>query len=224
MRSGAYAAAPSGSEGGGAFWPRPRGRLSIGAVLVVAAVAIIGVVLLTSGGGVHRVATNDKYGTYPAWLPHTKLPPLNTAPRTTLSHPLLNAVEGNTVLAVLPGGAEADITAIGPTFPAWVSSSVQAGTLSDGTAVPSRFTVTVVARRGNVPLRGSAFSILTAAGQLVHPAVTGPGGKAMPASLRAGQHLNLTVSTKLVEGEGALRWAPSGSKVISAWLYQVELD
>jgi len=198
--------------------------LSIGALLVVVAVAIVGVVLLTSGGGPRRVASNDRYGTYPSWLPHTKLPPVNTAPRATLSHPLLNAVEGNTVQAVLPGGAEAYITAVGPTFPAWVSTAVQAGTLSDGTAVPTRFTVTVIARRGSVPLRASAFSILTAAGQLVHPAVTGPGGGAMPATLRAGQHVNLTVSTKLVEGEGALRWAPSGSKVISAWLYQVELD
>jgi len=183
--------------------------------------------LLIAGGGkaTDRIANrSEKYGRYPSWLPHAKLPPVNTLLKASLSHPELDAIEGNTMQVQLPGGVEADITAVGPSFPAWVSAAVQSGTLSEGTAVPAKFEVTVIARRGAVPLQASAFSILTAGGQLLHPAVTVPGGKALPATLPAGQHLNLTVSAKLVEGDGSLRWAPVGPRVVSGWLYQLELD
>ncbi len=227
MSSDAYPAASSGSDGGGAFGPRPRSRVLIGAaVVVLAAVALTAGLLIGSpGAGASRHAGGDSaYGSYPSWLPHTKLPAVNTTLKASLSHPQLDAIEGNTMEVQLPSGADVDITVVGPSFPTWVSAAAQAGTLSEGSAVPATFTVTVLARGGAVPLRASAFSILTAAGQLLHPAVSGPGGKPAPAALAAGQHLNLTVKAKLTEGDGSLRWAPTGARVVSGWLYQLELD
>ena len=227
MSSDAYPAASSGSDRGGAFGPRPRGRVLIGAAVVALAVVavIVGLLIGNSGAAANRHAAADStYGSYPSWLAHTKLPAVNTILKASLSHPQLDAIEGNTMEVQLPSGAEAEITAVGPSFPTWVSAASQAGTLSEGTAVPVTFTVTVIARRGTVSLRASAFSILTAAGQLLHPAISGLGGKPAPAALRAGQHLNLTVNAKLTEGDGSLRWAPTGARVVSGWLYQVELD
>jgi hypothetical protein len=222
-----YPAASSASKKGGAFGPRPRGRLLV-AVVVLAAIALTAGVLISGAANSHSSnnsnAVDSKYGGYPSWLPHTKLPPVNTVLQASLSHPQLDAIEGNTMAVALPSGSEAEITAVGPALPAWVSAAVQAGTLNDANPVPTTFTVTVIARRGTVPLGASAFSILTAAGQLLHPAVTGPGGERVPATLRAGEHLNLTLKAELVEGDGSLRWAPVGPRVLSGWLYQLELD
>jgi hypothetical protein len=194
------------------------------AVIVVAAVVVVSVRLLFDGTTDNRAAVDSKYGVYPSWLRHTKLPPVNTILNASLAHPQLNAIEGNTIEVQLPGNAQAEVTAVGPALPAWVAAAVQAGTLSDGRSVPTTFTVTVIARRGTVPLQASAFSILTAAGQILRPEVTGPAGAPLPATLRSGQHLNLTLRASLREGDGSLRWAPTGPRVLSAWLYQLELD
>jgi hypothetical protein len=211
-------------EGGGTFWSRPGRRRSAaaGAVLLVAVAVTLAVVAGGTGSGAAK-AVASTYGGYPVWLPHTKLPPTNSILQSSANHPQLEAVEGNTIAVNLPGG-EAAITAVGPIFPAWVPAAAQSGHLSEGGPVPATFTVTLIARRGAVPLRASAFSILTAQGQLVHPALTASGGKPPPATLTAGQHLNLTLKTELVEGDGSLRWAPSGSRVLAGWLYQLELD
>ncbi|HSZ06481.1 MAG TPA: hypothetical protein VK778_14935 [Solirubrobacteraceae bacterium] len=192
---------------------------------MLAAVAVAaGLLIGSSGAAASRRAAVSTYGGYPTWLPRKKAPAVNTILNASPSHPQLDAIEGNTMEVALPAGAEAEITAVGPSFPTWVAAAAQAGTLSEGSAVPAAFTVTVIARRGTVPLRASAFSILTAAGQLLHPAISGPGGKPAPAALRAGQHLSLTVNAKLTEGDGSLRWAPTGARVVSGWLYQLELD
>jgi hypothetical protein len=226
MSIGAYPTASRGSKGGGTFGSRPRRRVLITAAAAVVAAAAIAVIFggLIGGHNGTRSATESKYGGYPAWLPNTKLPPVNTVLKANASQPQLGAVEGNTIEVQLPSGAEADITAVGPALPAWVSAAAQAGTLSQGSPVPTTFTLTLIGRTGTVPLRASAFSILTAAGQVLHPAITGPGGAPLPATLRARQHLNLTLKAQLVEGDGSLRWAPTGPSVLSAWLYQLELD
>jgi hypothetical protein len=187
----------------------------------VAAITLA-VVLLTGGSAGRHAAADSSYGGYPSWLAHTKLPPVNVTLQASLSHPQLDAIEGNRIEVQLPGGGRADITAVGPAFPAWVSADAQAGKLSEGRSVPTTFTVTLEALHGTVPLQASAFSILTATGALVRPAVTMPAGRT--AVLRAGQHVSLVVQAQLTEGEGSLRWAPAGPRVLSAWLYQVELD
>jgi hypothetical protein len=225
MSTGAYPTASRGSKGGGVFGPRPRRRALVSAAIVLLAAIAVAVGLAATSGGSPRAAVGSRYGGYPSWLAgRTKLPSVETVLKSSLSHPLANAIEGSTIDVQLPGGAQAEITAVGPALPAWVSAEVQAGTLREGVAVPTSFTVTVIARRGTVPLRASAFSILTAGGELLRPAISGPGSVPAPAKLRAGQHLNLTLKANLVEGDGSLRWAPTGARVLSAWFYQLELD
>jgi len=207
---------------GGAFRPHPPRRFIVGLVVAVLVCAVT-VAILTGGGRRTVRASSSSYGGYPSWLPHTKLPPADPIVAASLTHPALDAVEGTTIDTHLRS-ASALITGVGPAFPAWVSAAAQGGHLTSGSAVPVSFTVTVVVRQGSVPLQAGEFSILTAQGQLVHPAVTSPGGGPLPAGLTAGQHMNLTLTTDLPEGDGALRWAPSGPRVVAAWLYQLELD
>jgi hypothetical protein len=224
MSSGAHPARRTDSERGGAFGFRPRGRIAIMAgavaVLAIAAGVLIGNAGSRRAGLPARGAT---YGGYPSWLPHTKLPPVNDVLQSTAAHPKLFAIEGNTI-EVHMARAAAVITAVGPAFPPAVSAAVQAGTLPEGGVVPTTFTVTVIAEHGPVRLRAAEFSILTSAGQLIHPAMAGAGGRRIPAALGAGRHVNLTLSVKLAEGDGSLRWAPSGERVLAGWLYQLELD
>lgn len=224
MSSGARHAALGGTERDGVLGPRPRPRLSI-IVLALAAAAVIAVLLGTgTGGGTGAArARNATYGAYPRWLPDTKLPSVDEIVRSTPTHPALEAIEGNTIDVWL-GHAQALVTAVGPALPSWVSAAVQSGRLAEDTPVPTTFTVTVIAREGTVPIRATAFSVLTAGGQLVRPAVSAAGGGPAPGELRAGQHVNLTLRAKLVEGDGSMRWAPSGSRVLAGWLYQLELD
>lgn len=227
MSSGIHHAATSGREEGGAFGPRPRARLlvatALAATVAIIVAAVVVLVLGSGGGGAAASARNTTYGHYPAWLPHTKLPAVNQIVHSTAAHPQTEAIEGNTI-DVQTAHAGALITAVGPAFPSWVSAEVQSGRLPEDSAVPTTFTVTVIARSGTVPLSAAAFSILTAGGQLVHPAVTVTGGRVAPASIRAGQHVELTLRAKLVEGDGSIRWAPSGDRVLAGWLYQLELD
>jgi hypothetical protein len=224
MSSGTYPASGTNPGRGGTFGFRPRGRIAI-VVVALAVLAVAAGVLIGNAGSRHAGlrARNATYGGYPSWLPHTKLPPVNDVLQSNTTHPKLFAIEGNTI-EVHMAHAAAVITAVGPAFSAAVSGAAQAGTLPEGGVVPTTFTVTVIAEHGTVPLRASEFSILTSAGQLIHPALTATGGKPAPAALGAGQHVNLTLSVKLAEGDGSLRWAPSGERVLAGWLYQLELD
>lgn len=117
-----------------------------------------------------------------------------------------------------------DVTATGPEVPNWVADAVQTGKWPDGKPVPGSFIVTLADVRGTVPLAAGAFSILTDAGQIVHPKVAVKGGGQLPATLHAGQHINLEVSGGVTEGSGSIRWAPLGRRVLVGWIYQLELD
>ena len=212
------------SHGGGAFGRRPRGRAGYAIAAAIALVIAGGLALaLRPGSGRSLPAVDMRYGGYPSWLTDTALPPVNTVLRSTAAHPKLEAIEGNTIDAIGPSGS-AYITAAGPSFPAWVSAATQAGTLNSGDGVPATFAVTVIGRAGTMPIGPRSFSILTSEGQLVHPAVTRDGGGFAPADVRSGQDVTLLLRAKLVEGEGSVRWAPDGVRVLAGWLYQLELD
>ncbi len=90
--------------------------------------------------------------------------------------------------------------------------------------VPGACVVTLASVRGSVPVSASAFTLLTDAGQILHPKVTDMGGGAVPAELQPGQHLNLKLTTSVPEGSGSIRWAPLGRRVLVGWIYQLELD
>jgi hypothetical protein len=224
MGSGASPTATLHRDGGRAFGPGSRRTLAaVAALLAVAAAIAVAVVLVTRGGGSHGSSVASlKYGQIPSWLPKPTPPP-NQIASASAAHPVLAAIEGNTVQAQLPGGS-AMVTAVGPAIPDWVSSEAQSGQWNGTNTAPTTFDVTFASAKGAVPLRASAFSILTNEGQIVHPAVTAQGGGPLPAQITPGKPVTLLVKVALTEGDGALRWAPSGPRVLVAWLYQLELD
>jgi hypothetical protein len=191
-------------------------------VVVVLAIIVVAIVLLTGGGSHPRTAASLKYGQIPAWLPKPT-PPTNQIVTATAAHPVLGAIEGNTVNAHLSHGS-ALVTAVGPAIPNWVASEVQSGNWNDSSTAPSTFTVTFVSPKGVVPLKASAFSILTGQGQIIHPALIGPHGAPPAARATPGKPITVTLKVGLGEGDGALRWAPAGEKVLVAWFYHLELD
>jgi hypothetical protein len=219
MGSGASPAASVSRNGGRALGLGPRRLLVAIGLLAVVGVAIV---VLSAGGSDPRSAASLKYGQIPAWLPKPTPPP-NQIVTATASHPVLAAIEGNTVNAQLSHGS-AYVTTVGPAIPDWVASEVQSGTWNDTSTAPSTFTVTFASPKGVVPLKAGAFSILTGEGQIIHPAVTGPHGSPLPARLAPGKPITLTLRVGLEEGDGALRWAPEGTKVLAAWFYHLELD
>jgi hypothetical protein len=219
MGSGVTPAASLNHGGGRAFGLGPRRLLVAFGVLAIVGVAIA---LLAFGGSHPRSAAALKYGQIPAWLPKPT-PPTNQILTATAARPVLAAIEGNTVNAHLSHGS-AMVTAVGPAIPDWVASEVQSGSWNDNSTAPSTFTVTFVSPKGVLPLKASSFSILTGEGQVVHPAVTGPHGSPLPARVSPAKPFTLTLKVGLGEGDGALRWAPQGSKVLVAWFYHLELD
>jgi hypothetical protein len=214
--------APFAHVGGRAFGPGPRGRL-LAAVIALAVAAAAGVLLLSGGGPAHpRAAAGQRYGQIPSWLPKATQPS-DRIVAATAAHPVLAAVEGDTVRARLTAGS-GYVTAVGPTVPNWVQSYAHNGQWTSASLAPSTFTLTIAQPAGAIPLKAADFSILTSGGQIVHPAVTLAGGGALPATIATGRPLNLTLRAKLPEGEGALRWGPGGKRVLVAWMYTLELD
>jgi hypothetical protein len=218
--SGTAGSTPLRGGGGRAFGPGSRRTQAVAAVGVVI-VAVVAVVL--AGGGGHAASAGlPKYGKIPSWLPNPA-PPANQIATATEAKPVLAAIEGNTVHAQLAGGS-AMVTTVGPAVPSWVASDVQGGHWQSGETAPSTFTVTFAQVKGDVPLTPSDFQIVTVNGQTVHPAMSVAGGGSLPARLTPGSHLTVDLRTGLAEGEGAVRWIPSGVRVLVAWTYQLELD
>jgi hypothetical protein len=210
--------------GGRAFGPGPRRRALVGAVALTAAVVAAVVVIVASSGGSHpqNAAASLTYGKIPDWIPQ-QTQPSDRIVAATGAKPVLAAAEGDTVNAHLRAGS-AYVTGVGPSVPNWVQNYAHEGRWPAGSLAPSTFTFTVAAPKGVVPLKAGAFSILTAQGQIVHPAVTLAGGGALPATIKAGKPVNLTLKASLPEGEGSLRWAPDGNRVLVGWMYELELD
>jgi hypothetical protein len=237
MASGSTPIASVNRGGGQAFGPGPRRwAIAAGGLLLAAAAAVT--LLLTGSGGhaarhgsgisasgsgaQHKSAASLKYGQIPAWLPKPSAP-ADQIVVASADHPALAAVEGDTVNAHL-GHGSAMVTAVGPAIPRWVTVDAHSGHLSEGGLAPATFTVTFAVPRGIVALNPNAFSILTNQGQIFHPAATGPHGSPLPVHVTPGQGITLTLKVGLGEGDGALRWAPDGPRVLVAWFYQLEFD
>lgn len=220
MSSGAIDATPSDDRGGRAFGP---GRLwAFVAAAAVAVLAAVAIVVLLSGGTTGKAAISG-YGQLPKWLPKAATAARPRYEQATAAHPVLSEEQGYTVHAVLPSGS-ADITAVGPGFPSYVTSYASRGLWPAGKQVPSTFYVTLAGVKGTIPIGAAAFSVENQAYQTVEATVTLKNGGRAPTVVHAGQNITLAVHTKTLEGQGALAWAPSGGKALVAWIYQVELD
>jgi hypothetical protein len=221
MAVGSEAAATFAHNGGRAF--RPGLRRGVLAVITVLAAAVAAVVLSSGGGSTHphNAAASLRYGQIPSWIPRQKQPS-DSVVSATIAKPVLAAVEGDTVLARLPGSS-AYVTALGPSVPNWVQTYAHRNLWTADSLAPSTFTFTIAHPEGPLPLRASDFEIQTEEGQIVHPAVSLANGRPLPATVKLGRSVTLTLRAKLPEGEGAIRWA-DGNQTLVVWMYSLELD
>ena len=189
------------------------GRARVAAVTVGAVViaGVITVIIATAGATPRPVAT---YGRLPSWLPR---PAVHVGRLVTASrrHRWV-AIEGDTVRVEL-GHASALATVVGPRVP-------HEGRFPVPAATSCSFTVTLSGSAGVVPVRAAAFTIVGEDGRLYHPRVRVTGAGGLPAQVRRGRTVVLTVSSVLPTGGGQLRWSPSGGRPISAWDFDVEID
>ncbi len=161
-------------------------------------------------------------GTIPSWLP-VPTPPSNQVVTATPQRTVRAAIEGNTVIAALPG-ARAEVTVVGPQVPARFTRAVQSGHRSMALPVPARFIASFVVRHGQLRLTSRAFTVRDENGQIHGAELRALNGGPPPAVLRAGQHANLALLTTLVPGDGGVRWAPGGSEPLITWDFVLEVD
>jgi hypothetical protein len=225
--------AASGGDGSQAKRRGSRRALLYGAVLAVVAVAILVAVLAGGHGGsasaglgqagsaARHARSSAKYGGLPSWLPKPKVV-VHRVPNASAAHPWLSAIEGETVSVKLAGG-HVLATIVGPSIPEEVAEKAQHDD-DDSDTAPCTFTATFMSASGSVPLHPSAFTILDERGQVHRLLVTGADGGPVPSEVAPGRTVTLTMKATLPEGEGALRWAPDGPRVLAGWVFGLELD
>ncbi len=223
MSSGTVPATPSDDREHRASRPGARWTLAAAAIAVLVVAGTLYVVLKPSGSS----SAITRYGPLPSWLPKSATRadknPVSSPEVATPAKPVLSEEQGFTVHAVIPSGS-VDITAVGPQFPAYVTNYAQNNLWPAGRLVPSTFYVTLTNVKGTVPLSARNFSVLTGTGQIVRAQLKYKGGGAPPAVVHAGQSVTFEVDTRTLEGQGSIRWAPLGEKVLVGWIYQLELD
>lgn len=238
----------SGRVGGGAIGHHPRrGRLA-GPLTAVALAAAVSGCGGAAGGAGHRTAARSGSATpppglvdvrtvsvsthvngpdasgpqVPGWLPNGTPPstrPLQASP----AHPVRAAIEGNTVIAALPGAVGA-ATLVGPIVPFRYVHAVQSGHRSMQLPVPARFVLSVRVRRGVWRDPAAGFTVQSEDGVIHRPQVTLPDGRPLPARVPAGGEVNLRIVTSMVPGDGGVRWAPAGGRPLVIWTYVLEVD
>ena len=166
----------------------------------------------------HRAATHPsnsaKYGGLPSWLPKPT-EPVGRVVTASAAHPAL-AIQGDTVRVVLTHG-RTTATVVGPVVP-------EEGTFPVPATSPCRFTISLAAGAGVVPIRAGDFTILEEQGHIHHPRVSLRGGGSSPARLGPRRIVTLNASAVLPTGNGRLRWAPSGPRPLVSWDFDVEID
>jgi hypothetical protein len=180
----------------------------------VAAVVPAGAALLLLAAPAGAASGGGTYGSLPAWLPKASVQ-VGRVVTASSRHPSL-AIEGDTVRAVLAHGHSL-VTAVGPAVP-------EEGQVPVPATTPCTFTVTFADTAGSVPLETSAFTITDEEGRVHHPVVSVTSGAGLPARVRTGRIVSLTMSTVLPTGAGTLHWAPAGGRALVSWDFDVEID
>jgi hypothetical protein len=139
---------------------------------------------------------------------------------------------------VLPGGARATATLVGP-------SDVIEGQYPPPPQTPATFVLTLSDVSGAVPLDPADFLIIDELGNPYHPQVTvtsSPPGAPLPPSsplppatppgapgsagtqAPAGSTTSARIHDVLPTGSGQVRWSPGGRTAIATWDFSLEID
>ncbi|MCU1529414.1 MAG: hypothetical protein JWP75_3177 [Frondihabitans sp.] len=178
------------------------------------AVVALAVPLALSGCTSAQPTVVDTYGGLPSYLPKA---PVGTDDVLTgsVKRPALTS-EGDSVKVELPGGGTVLATVTGPVVPG-------EGLPYQANYTTCTWTVKLSDATRNVLIRLSDLTTLDQLGAVYHP-TTVPGQAAPPAVLHPGQSTTFELRTGMKVGEGLLRWAPGGSKIVAEWDFEVEND
>jgi hypothetical protein len=171
------------------------------------------------GGGPahHAAATARGHGLvgYPAFLPkstlHYKSDGLVVG---TAAQPALTS-QGDPVQVVTPGWSVVAVVT-GPEVPG-------EGLPYQADVTTCTWTVTLSGATGNVPISATNFDSVDDLGDVYQPQFV-PGQPVPPNVLRPGQTVSFELRAAEAVGEGLMRWAPIGGRIVAKWDFVVEND
>jgi hypothetical protein len=157
-----------------------------------------------------------RYGALPADLRNKQKPPSYQTLNSSMARPA-DPIQGITVRLRL-NGARARATAVGPHVPTRVQGTFDLHT-------PATWDVTFVDVHGRFPLSPSMFTLTDEQGQTLRPRVTTVRGRPLPAVVPSGRPFTVRLKSDLFsEGDGKLRYAPVGGRLLVEWDFDVETD
>jgi hypothetical protein len=152
---------------------------------------------------------------YPAFLPKKTLNVSSDAVLVgTASGPALTS-EGDAVKVVTPKWS-ALVVVSGPEVPG-------EGLPYQATATTCTWTVRISEATGPVPISVSDFDTIDVRGDVYHPYFV-PGQPKPPTTLSPGHELTFELRVAEPVGEGLMRWAPIGGRIVAKWDFVVEND
>lgn len=194
---------------------RTRGRLGRVAPWAFAAAALtvlpLTLVGCTSSG---TPTVQNTYGGLPSYL--ATIPSTTDEVLTgTTRHPALTS-EGDTVRMRLADGATLLATVTGPVVPG-------EGLPHQTETTTCTWTVTLSGASRTVPIDLADMTTIDQLGNVyrLNPV---QGQPAPPTSIAPGQRETFELRTVMKVGEGLMRWAPGGSKIVAEWDFEVEND
>jgi hypothetical protein len=171
------------------------------------------VALLVTVGSACGTPASDKYGSLPKFLPTSSLRPDGVLTGTT-ARPALTS-EGDEVRAEFPG-ASVLVQVTGPEVPG-------EGLPYQARATTCTWTVTLGHATRPVRILLRDFTTIDNLGTVYHPTFVA-GTRRPPATLSPGHRVTFELRTVMLTGEGLMRWAPTGGRILAEWDFEVEND
>jgi hypothetical protein len=115
--------------------------------------------------------------------------------------------------------------ALNRTFSVLMESGALCCASSDGPAADfiACLTVTLSKATGSAPISVSDFDTIDDLGNVYQPYLV-PGQPIPPSVLRQGQRVTFELRVGEPVGEGLMRWAPIGGRIVAKWDFVVEND
>jgi hypothetical protein len=188
--------------------------VTAGAVVVLAGVGA-GAAAAAAAATAGAPLTGPGLVGYPAYLPKSTLHVDNDGALVgTAARPALTS-EGEAV-KVVTAHWSARVTVSGPEVPG-------EGLPYQAPATTCTWTVRVSKVSGHVPISAADFASIDSGGQQFRPTLV-PGQPAPPAVLHHGQSATFELRAGEPVGEGLMRWAPVGGRIVAKWDFVVEND
>jgi hypothetical protein len=158
-------------------------------------------------------APEDSYGALPTYLPSSAVQP-DSILVGSADNPAVTS-QGDQVRVQLVGNSVvAKVT--GPQVPG-------EGLPHQTDATTCTWTVSLTGPQAALPIAVADFTTIDHLGVVYHPTFV-PGQPHPPAVLARGKTVTFELRVVMNTGEGLMRWAPGGKKIVASWDFEVEND